>query len=611
MILKPGDRDHEVLFSETYHEQTNEELTDKKVKQIESDDQDLQTILMGLLKSSMLLFYQHFDESLIPMHKSFTTFQNYNPNSSFSLSCLMNGKGIANQNANQNGNIIVATWAEGNGNGNNGNQFDLMAATGGIDEIEEVNAECIWMANLQQASTSASCVEHNGGTVEQHPVTVKETRAYFESIYNNLEIEKVALGYQNPFYLKQAQQKQHSLYNGKVLLEKHEPPVTSNSVPTTKGSKVMENENVIAPGMFRINSFKPSREDKFVPINKARAKKPKKLGSKERLASPTPKISGTIRFGNDHITAILGYGDLQWGSILITMVYFVEGLGHNMFLVGQNCDSDLERLHLYHMDLCGPIRVKSMNEKWYILMIVDDYSRYTWFHFLRSKDETPEVIKTFLKKITDLLQSPVIIVRTDNDIEFKNQGLKKYFDVGISHQTSSVKTPQQNEVIKQRNQKLVEAARTILIFSYAPLFLWTEATATTKTPYELINDIKPHISFLHVFEALCYPKNDREDIGKLGEKGDIGFFIGYSANSCAYRVYNQRTRNIMNVTFDELSTMAFEKHSSKLELQRMTSGQISSGLDLTYASSTITSQKPTECELDLLFEAMYDDYISG
>ncbi|GKA78659.1 retrovirus-related pol polyprotein from transposon TNT 1-94 [Tanacetum coccineum] len=108
--------------------------------------------------------------------------------------------------------------------------------------------------------------------------------------------------------------------------------------------------------------------------------------------------------------------------------------------------------------------------------------------------------------------------------------------------------------------------------------------------------------------------NDREDIGKLGAKGDIGFFIGSLTTSCSYRVYNWRTKKIMetmNVTFDELSVMAFEQFSSKPGLQIMTSGQISSGLDLTYAPSTIIAQQPTEHELDLLFEAMYDDYIGG
>nr|GEW16476.1 hypothetical protein [Tanacetum cinerariifolium] len=114
--------------------------------------------------------------------------------------------------------------------------------------------------------------------------------------------------------------------------------------------------------------------------------------------------------------------------------------------------------------------------------------------------------------------------------------------------------------------------------------------------------------------ALCYPKYVREDIGMLGAKGDIGFFIGYSTTSCAYRVYNQRTKKIMetiNVTFDEILAMDFEQRSSKLELQGMTSGYISSRLNLTFALSTITSPKPTKHELDLLFEAIYDDYISG
>nr|GFA44567.1 retrovirus-related Pol polyprotein from transposon TNT 1-94 [Tanacetum cinerariifolium] len=193
---------------------------------------------------------------------------------------------------------------------------------------------------------------------------------------------------------------------------------------------------------------------------------------------------------------------------------------------------------------------------------------------------------------------------------------------------SSVRTPQQNGVVERCNRTLVEAARTMLIFSRAPLFLWAEAIATAcftqnrsiihrhfnKTPYELINSRKPDISFLHVFGALCYPKNDREDIGKLGAKGDIRFFIGYSADSCAYRVYNQRAKKIMetmNVSFDELFVMAFEQCTSKPELNSMTSGHISLGLDLTYAPSTITTQQPFEGELDLLFKAMYDDYIGS
>nr|GEW99960.1 hypothetical protein [Tanacetum cinerariifolium] len=246
------------------------------------------------------------------------------------------------------------------------------------------------------------------------------------------------------------------------------------------------------------------------------------------------------------------------------------------------------------MDLCGPMRIKSINGKRYVLVIMDDYSRYTWVHFLRSKDEAPEEIKTFLKKIKVLLQAPVIIVRTDNDTKFKNQVLQEYFNsVGISHQASSVRTPQQNGVVERRNRTLVEATRTMLIFSQAPLFLWAEAIATA---------------------ALCYPKNDREYIRKLGAKCDIGFFIGYSTNSHDYRVYNRRTKKIietMNVTFDELLAMAFKQSSLKPRLQSMTFGQINSRLDFTYALSTISTQQLTKRKLDLLFDAMYGDYISS
>nr|GEZ35765.1 hypothetical protein [Tanacetum cinerariifolium] len=364
------------------------------------------------------------------------------------------------------------------------------------------------------------------------------------------------------------------------------------------------------------------------------------------------KFLETVRFENDHVAAILGFSDLQWGNILITRVYCVEGLGHNLFSVGQFCDSNLEvafqrnacfvknlegvdllkgdhstnlyTINLYEMASASPICLMaraSFTKSWLWHQwlshlnfdTINDLSRNDLVAgLLKSKDEAPEVIIKFLKRITVLLQSPVIIIRTDNDTKFKNQVLKEYFDtVGICHQMSSVRTPQQNGVVERQSQTLVEAARTMLIFSHAPLFLWDEAIATVcftqnrsiihcqfnKTPYELINGRKPDISFLYVFGALCYPKNDHEDIGKLGAKGDIGFFIGYSADSCAYRIYNQGTKKIMetmNVSFDELSAMAFEQCSSKPGLQSMTSGHISSGLDLTYASSTITTQQPSE-----------------
>ncbi|GJT13087.1 retrovirus-related pol polyprotein from transposon TNT 1-94 [Tanacetum coccineum] len=193
-------------------------------------------------------------------------------------------------------------------------------------------------------------------------------------------------------------------------------------------------------------------------------------------------------------------------------------------------NTNLEVLNTLHMDLCGPMRVQTINGKKYILVIVDDYSRFTWVKFLRSKDETPEFVIKFLKQIQVGLNKTVRYIRTDNGTEFVNQFLTEYYEsVGIFHQKSVPRTPQQNDVVERRNRTLVEAARTMLIFSKALMFLWAEAVATAcytqnrslihtrhnKTPYELVHDKKPDLKFLCVFGALCYPTNDSEDLGKL------------------------------------------------------------------------------------------------
>nr|GEY60635.1 integrase, catalytic region, zinc finger, CCHC-type, peptidase aspartic, catalytic [Tanacetum cinerariifolium] len=211
-------------------------------------------------------------------------------------------------------------------------------------------------------------------------------------------------------------------------------------------------------------------------------------------------------------------------------------------------DTNQEKLYLLHMDLCGPMRVESVNGKKYILVIVDDYSRLTWVKFLRSKDETPNFIIKFLKVIQD---------------------------VGISHETSVARSPQQNGVIERCNRTLIEAARTLLIYAQAPLFLWAEVVATAcftqnrsiirlqhgKTPYELMHSKLPDLSFFYVFGAFCSPINDSENLDKLQPKADIGIFIGYAPTKKAFRIYNQRTRRIVetiHVHFDELTAMASE-----------------------------------------------------
>nr|GEX24239.1 retrovirus-related Pol polyprotein from transposon TNT 1-94 [Tanacetum cinerariifolium] len=300
------------------------------------------------------------------------------------------------------------------------------------------------------------------------------------------------------------------------------------------------------------------------------------------------KFMGTVRFENDHVAEILGFGDLQWGNILITRVYFVEGLGHNLFSVGQFCDSDLEVA--FRRNACFVRNLEGVD--------------------LLKGDRSTNLYTINLHEMASA--SPICVMARLQKFKYHKQHLCPSYEQGKSKRSSHPPKPVPNS--RQRLHLLhmdlcgpmriarINGKRSIIHRRF------------NKTPYELINGRKLDIPFLHVFGALCYPKNDHEDIGKLGAKGDIGFFIGYYANSCAYRIYNRRSKKIMetmNVSFDELLAMAFEQRSSKPELQSMTSGQISSGLDLTYAPSTITTQQPTKSELDLLFEAMYDDYIGG
>ncbi|GKG23550.1 retrovirus-related pol polyprotein from transposon TNT 1-94, partial [Tanacetum coccineum] len=135
-------------------------------------------------------------------------------------------------------------------------------------------------------------------------------------------------------------------------------------------------------------------------------------------------------------------------------------------------DTNHEKLYLLHMDLCGPIRMASINRKRYILVIVDDYLRFTWVRFLKTKDEAPAAIIKCIKYIQVLLKATVQNVQTDNGTKFVNQTLWEWYEnVGITHQTSVARTLQQNGVVKRQNWTLVEASQTMLIFSKALLFL--------------------------------------------------------------------------------------------------------------------------------------------
>ncbi|GKC72692.1 retrovirus-related pol polyprotein from transposon TNT 1-94, partial [Tanacetum coccineum] len=417
-------------------------------------------------------------------------------------------------------------------------------------------------------------------------------------------------------------------------------------------------------------------------------------GNRSQLINFVSKFLGTVRFENDQIARIIRYGDYQLGNVIISRVYYVEGLGHNLFSIGQFCDADLEvafqkntcficnlegvdllsgscdinlytislddmlkssqvcllskasktkswlwhhrlshlnfgtlnklakdglvrgipklkfhkdhicsasalgkskktshqpkaedtnqeKLYLFHMDLCGPMRVASINGKRYILVIVNDYSRFTWVGFLKTKDEALAAIIKCIKNIQVCLKATVQNVRTDIGTEFVNQTLR-------------------------RNRILFEAARTMLIFSKALLFLWAEAINTAyytqncslirlrynKTPYELMQDKKPDLSFFHVFGSLCYPTNDHEDLSKFDAKADIGIFVSYTPAKKTFKIYNRRTRIItktIHVTFNELTEIASKQFSSGPGLgpNYMTPATTSTGL-----GSNPISQQP-------------------
>ncbi|GKE06284.1 retrovirus-related pol polyprotein from transposon TNT 1-94 [Tanacetum coccineum] len=191
------------------------------------------------------------------------------------------------------------------------------------------------------------------------------------------------------------------------------------------------------------------------------------------------------------------------------------------------------------------------------------------------------------------LKAPVRRIRTDNETEFVNQTLREYYEkVDISNETSVARSPQQ-----RRNRMLIEAARTMLIYAKAPLFLWAEAIATAcytqnhsiirlhhgKTPYELLHDKLPDLSFFHEFGALCYPTNDSDNLDKLQPKADIDF--------------------------DELTAMASEHSSLEPVLYEMTPATISSGLVPNPHPST-PFVPPSRTKRDILFQPLFDELLN-
>ena len=228
-----------------------------------------------------------------------------------------------------------------------------------------------------------------------------------------------------------------------------------------------------------------------------------------------------------------------------------------------------EPLHMLHLDLFGPVNVQTLAGKRYTLVIVDEYTRYSWVIFLRSKGDAAAEIISHIKKIELKHKHKVCQLRSDNGTEFQNATLEKFCaDTGISQNFSSARTPEQNGVVERKNRTLIEAARSMLVDSGLPTSYWAEAIATAchtqnrsvyvkrhkKTAYEMLRNRKPNIGYFHVFGCPVYILNDSSQLGKFDAKADEGFFLGYSEIRKAFRVFNKRLNKVhesIHVTFDE------------------------------------------------------------
>ncbi|GJS23867.1 retrovirus-related pol polyprotein from transposon TNT 1-94 [Tanacetum coccineum] len=293
-------------------------------------------------------------------------------------------------------------------------------------------------------------------------------------------------------------------------------------------------------------------------------------GNRSWLRNFVKKFIGIVRFENDHFVAIMGYGDYVISDNVISSVFYVEGLGHNLFSVGQFCDSDLEvafRKHsCYVRDTNGVELIKGSRGSNFYTISVEDMMKSSPIcllkdllrglprlkfekdhlcsacqlgkskkhtHKPKAKNTIMEVLYTLhmdlcgpmrvqsingKKYISVIVDDYSRFISTDNGTEFVNQVMIEFYEkVGIFHQKYVQRTPQQNGVVKRRNHTLVEATQTMLIFSKAPMFLWAKDVATAS---------------------------------------DIGIFVGYAPSRKGYRIYNKRTRRIMetiHVQFDELS----------------------------------------------------------
>jgi len=282
-------------------------------------------------------------------------------------------------------------------------------------------------------------------------------------------------------------------------------------------------------------------------------------------------------------------------------------------------------LELLYIDLFGPVNTASLYGSKYGLVIVDDYCRWTWVKFLRSKDNAYDVFSNFCTQIQSEKEMKISKVRSDHSGEFENEPFETFCEKhGIIHEFSSPRTPQQNGVVERKNITLQEMARTMIHENNLAKHFWAEAVNTTfyvqnriyirpnleETTYELFKGRRPNISYFHQFGCTCYILNKKLYLKKFDVKAQRGIFLSYPERSKAYRVYNSETLCVeesMHVKFDdkEPGNETPEQDESFADIQDLE--------DTLEPDQTIESEDSPEAEPtpEAQDEVAYDEALDG
>ncbi|WVZ88848.1 hypothetical protein U9M48_035316 [Paspalum notatum var. saurae] len=234
---------------------------------------------------------------------------------------------------------------------------------------------------------------------------------------------------------------------------------------------------------------------------------------------------------------------------------------------------------LLHMDTVGPARVDSVSGKWYVLVVVDDFSRFSWIFFMEFKDEAFGFVRDLVLRLRNESHKAMRAIRSDNSREFRNSRFENFYrDLGLEHQFSSPYTPPQNGVVERKNCTLVEMARTMLDEHRSPRHFWAEALNTAcyivnriflraflgKTSYELRFGRQSSVKHLRAFGCRCFVLKKAEHLDKFESRYLDVIFLGYASSSRAFRVWILEAKQVVEtceVSFDETlpcTTLAFE-----------------------------------------------------